>query len=453
MAVKAKTPATNGVPFIREFPYIGSLRAHIKDRLSFYQRVIQEHGNVCGFHLGPLPIILFNSPQYAYSILVEHANDFSKGQIVQKALGPFTGISIFLSEGDSHRQQRKLIAPAFQPRQISNYAETMVHYSEQIVQSWHDGTTLAINQQMSALTLSIMGKVLFDSDVFNETDALCKAAMTKVEYAGYLMSRPISIPLSWPTPRNHRTRRAIEVLDNRIQQMIDERRASTQERNDTLSVLLRARDEDGSQMSDRQLMDECQTLFGAGYETTATALTWTCYLLTTHPAIYQKVQQEVDTILQGRTPTYADLACLPYCLQIFKETLRLYPPAYIIPREALQDVEIGGYLVPKGYHALIPVYVLHRNPDYFPNPEQFDPDRFTPEREKELPRCAYMPFGAGPRICLGNYFALMEGHLLLATLAQQVTFELVPGQTIKADPSKTVTLHPNHEVMVKVRKR
>jgi cytochrome P450 len=235
--------------------------------------------------------------------------------------------------------------------------------------------------------------------------------------------------------------------------MIDERRTSTRERNDTLSVLLRARDEDGSQMSDQQLMDECQTLFGAGYETTATALTWTWYLLTTHPAIYQKVQQEVDTILQGRTPTYADLARLPYCLQIFKETLRLYPPAYIIPREALQDVEIGGYLVPKGYHALIPVYVLHRNPDYFPNPEQFDPDRFTPEREKELPRCAYMPFGAGPRICVGNYFALMEGHLLLATLAQRVTFELVPGQTIKADPSKTVTLHPNHEVMVKVRKR
>jgi cytochrome P450 len=453
MAIETKTPATNPVPFVRETPLIGSLRVHIKDRLSFYQRIIQAYGDVCGFHLGPYPIIVFNRPRHAYGILVEHANDFSKGKIVQKALGAFTGIGIFLSEGDSHRQQRRLMAPIFQPRQISNYADIMTGYGERIVQAWSEGTTLAISPQMNALTMSIMGKVLFDNDVFDEWDTLGKATLAKNEYAGYLMSRPIAIPLSWPTPRNLRTRRAMNVVEDRLQQMIDERRASKQERDDTLSLLLRARDEDGSQMSDQQLMDECETLFGAGYETTATALTWVWYVLMTHPTVYQKVQQEVDSVLQGRTPTYADLAHLPYCLQVFKETLRLYPPAYIIPREAVHDVEIDGYLVPKGYHILIPVYVLHRNPDYFPNPEQFDPNRFTPEREKDLPRCAYMPFGAGPRICIGNYFAMMEGHLLLATLAQRVTFDLVLEPTIKPDPSKTVTLHPSHEVMVKVSKR
>jgi cytochrome P450 len=174
MAIKVKTSAINRAPFIRELPFIGSLYAHINHRLSFYQHVAQKYGDVCGFHLGPFPIILFNGPEYAYSILVEHANDFSKGQLVQKALGPFTGIGIFLSEGDSHRRQRKLIAPTFQPRQISNYADTMVHYSEQIQQDWHDEAIIAINQQMSTLTMSIIGKVLFDSNAFNETDTLCK---------------------------------------------------------------------------------------------------------------------------------------------------------------------------------------------------------------------------------------------------------------------------------------
>ena len=204
-------------------------------------------------------------------------------------------------------------------------------------------------------------------------------------------------------------------------------------------------------MSDLEVMDESRTLFAAGHETTAAALTWTWYLLTTHPAIYQKVQEEADSL--GHTPTYADLPRLSYCLQVFKEAMRLYPPSYIHLRQALHNVKIGNYLVPKGYHAMIPVYLLHRHPDHFPNPEQFNPDRFTPEREKQLPHCAYLPFGAGPRICMGNHFALMQGQLVLATLAQQVTFELLPGQKIEPTVNKSIALRPNCDVMVKIRKR
>jgi cytochrome P450 len=235
--------------------------------------------------------------------------------------------------------------------------------------------------------------------------------------------------------------------------MIDERQASPAERNDLLSILLQARGEDGSRMSDEQISDESLTLFGAGHETTATALAWAWYLLATHQDVYKNMQQEVDSVLNGRAPTYADLAHLPYTLQVFKETMRLYPPAYGISRAALHDIEIDGYFIPKNRYVVVCPYTLHRRPDYFPVPEKFDPQRFTPENEKRLPRYAYLPFGAGPRICIGNHFAMMEGHLLLATLAQHVTFELVEGQQIVPDPNANLTIRPKYGVKMIVRRR
>jgi len=301
--------------------------------------------------------------------------------------------------------------------------------------------------------MSVIGKALFDADVFTETDELGAAMTVATEYVSHSLSTLFLPPYSWPLPRNRHTHKAVQVLRSRISRFIDERRDNPTERNDFLSILLQARDEDGNPMSDEQLMAECLTLFGAGHETTATALCWTWYLLCQHPESYQKVQQEVDSVLQGRTPTYADLIRLPYCLQVFKETMRLYPPAYAFSRRALRDVEIDGYRVPKGWVVLLAPYTLHRREEYFPEPEKFDPERFTPEREKQLPRYAYVPFGAGPRICIGNHFAMMEGQLLLATIAQRVSFSLLPGQTIQPDPVHHLTLRPAGKVNVTVKKR
>ena len=450
--VETKIHSPKTFRYIRGYPLAGNLPDFTRDRLGFLQRMARE-GDVYGMHFGPFPVILFNKPEHVHSILVEHAYDFDKGLAIHNVFRPVIGDGIFSSEGDFHRHQRKLMAPPFQPRHIASYAGIMGHYGEQIQQTWTDGAVIDVNRQMTNLTMSIIGKALFDADVFTETDELGAAMTIITEYVAHALSTLLPPPYSWPLPRNRRTHKAVQVVRNRIQRFIDERRNSPIECNDFLSILLQARDEDGKPMSDEQVMAECATLFGAGHETTATALSWTWYLLCQHPESYQRVQQEVDSVLQGRTPTYADLARLPYCLQVFKEAMRLYPPAYAFSRRALRDVEIDGYLVPKGRVVLIAPSTLHRREEYFPDPEKFDPERFTPEREKRLPRYAYLPFGAGPRICIGMYFAMMEGHLLLATLAQRVSFSLVPGQAIEPDPVHHLALRPAGAVNVVVKKR
>jgi len=454
MAIQSRTDVREfkTFRFLSGYPFVGNLPEFTGDRLGLLQRIARA-GDVYGMHFGPFPGVLFNKPEHVHSILVEHAYDFDKGLAIHNTFRPVIGDGIFSSEGDFHRHQRKLMAPSFQPRHIASYAESMGHYGEQIQQTWPDGSSIDVNRQMTNLTMSIIGKALFDADVFSETDDLGAAMTVTFEYVSRMLSTLLPPPYNWPLPRNRRVHKAVQVLRSRIQRFIDERRSNPTERNDFLSILLQARDEDGKPMSDDQLMAECLTLFGAGHETTATALSWTWYLLCRHAESYQRVQQEVDSVLQGRTPTYADLARLPYCLQVFKEAMRLYPPAYATSRRALRDVEIDGYLVPKGRVVLLAPYTLHRREEYFPDPERFDPERFTPEREKQLPRYAFVPFGAGPRICIGMYFAMMEGHLLLATIAQRTSFSLVPGQTIVPDPVHHLALRPAGEINVRVRRR
>lgn len=450
MVTRIKTQAYKSLPQVREMPLLGSLPALVQDRLAFLRQLGRDYDEACGLHLGTVPCILFLKSEHVHNILVEHAYDFSKGRLMHKA---FSGNGIFISEGDFHRKQRKLMAPPFQPRHIVSYAEAMTYYGEQLQQGWHDGDVIDLNREMTAVTMSIVGKTLFDADVFNETDGLGAAIAVTLEYTTRTFVEPLRPPLSWPTPGNLRVQRAQQMVTNRLQQMIDECRTHTSERNDFLSILLKARDEDGQPMSDQQLMDECITLFAAGHETTATTMAWVWYLLCQHQDVYERVRQEVDSVLQGRAPAYADLERLPYSLQVIKETMRLYPPAITTMREAIEDVVIDGYKVPKGMSVLVSPYVLHYKPAYFPDPERFDPERFTPEREKQLPRYAYIPFGAGPRICIGNHFALMEAQLLLATLVQRVTFDLLPGQTIKSNMNKTLTLRPYGKMEAVVHRR
>jgi len=438
---------------LKEPPIVGSLLSYNKNRLAVFSRVVRECGDAGLFHFGPFPVIVFNAPEFVHRVLVEHAYDFNKGVLMHNALEPLIGEGLLISEGDFHRRQRKLIAPSFQPKYVKCYADDTVRYGEQLQRAWKDGEIIDIGQEMTHLTMSIIGKVLFDADVFTETDELGAAMTTALEQANYALSHIFPLPLNWPTTRNKRTRNALALIRGRIQQMIDERRAHIEEKNDFLSILLRAQGDDDKHMSDEQVRDESITLFGTGHETTATGLTWAWYLLTQHPDAYQRLQQEVDTVLRGHSPTYADLVNLPYTLQVFKEAIRLYPPAYAIGRVALHDIDLGDYLVHKGETVVICPYTLHRRQDYFPNPEMFVPDRFTPENEKRLPYNAYLPFGAGPRTCIGSHFAMLEGHMLLATLAQRITFNLVPKQRIEPEPNKTISMRAKYGMKMVVRRR
>ncbi len=423
---------------VHEPPIFGVMRLFQRDRLAVMRALTRRGDDAIVAHFGPFPFYYFNSAELMHAVLVEHTADFDKGYVQHNALRPVLGNGLLISEGDFWRQQRKTLAPSFQPRHIRGYADTMGHYAEAVQAEWADGATINIAQQMMRLTMSIIGKVLFDADVLSESDTLGAAITTSIDYADYASMHLFPLPYDWPTPRNQRTRRAIAVLDSQIQGMIEARRRSGEARDDMLSVLLRAQAEDGSRMTDTQVRDEAVTLFAAGHETTATALAWCFYVLARYPAVYDRLQAEVDTVLQGRTPAAADLPQLPYTLQVFKETMRLYPPAYIISRMSLHDVDVAGYHVEQGRTVLMSPYTLHRRADYFPDPLRFDPERFTPENEKRIPRYAYLPFGAGPRICIGNHFALMEGQLLLAALAQRVRFRLASPERVAADPKITL---------------
>ncbi|HEY0753088.1 MAG TPA: cytochrome P450 [Ktedonobacteraceae bacterium] len=448
MLKSAQSPTTKTVPFISKTPSLTSLRAFMQDRLGFLEQLART-GDVCGFYMGPTPILFFNKPEHVQAILVEGAYAFSKGKLMHKAI---KSNGLFMSEGDFHRHQRKLIAPMFQPRHISSYVETIVQYGELLARSWGAQTVIDLNQEMINLTMSIIGKVLFDIDMLKETDELGAAMATGFEHTVRRLSEPLLPPDNWPTPHNHRVRAATALLENRVLQMIAERREQQAQglakRVDMLSVLLNAQDENGQHMSERQILDECIILLGAGHETTAAALAWSWYFLCQHPEIYTQVQQEVQQALQGQRATVASLAQLPLCLQVFKETMRLYPPAAAILRESLEATSLDGYRVPKGANILISPYTLHRRPENFPQPEIFDPTRFSPEREKQLPRHAYLPFGAGARVCIGNHLALMEGQLLIATIVQQASLSLVPGQQIVPDPVHNLALRPGGKVNV-----
>lgn len=442
------------LPFLPGLPIVGSFSAFFNDRLNVFLKMAQL-GDVSGAHLGPLTLVQLNKPEHVRLCLVEQGEKIRKPRSMHAIMkSPVSGREgLFISEGALHHRQRALMAPSFQPRHISAYADTMVHYGESLQQDWQEGETVDLNREMTRLTMRIVGKVLFDTEIKDEADELGAALTTSFGYTTYRLSNPFSLPLIWPTGRNLSERAAVRVLRDRIQQMIDEHQSHPDGRTDFLSILLNTLYDDGSKMDRDQLMEECLTLFSAGHETTASTLMWCWWELLHHPEMYQRLQNEAEQVLQGRAPTYADLKQLPYALQVFKEAMRLYPAGYVITREAPKDFVVDGYRIPEGSLVFVSPYVLHRNPAIFPDPEKFDPERFTPEREKQVPRYAYIPFGAGPRICIGNYFALMEGQLILATLAQRTNFSLLPGQSVYPDPKNNLTLRPSGPIKVAITKR
>ena len=426
-----------------------------RDPLDFLTRNTREFGDVVHFSLGSRRMYFFNRPEYVAEILVTQQDAFMKGQALQRAKRVL-GEGLLTSEGATHLRQRRLVQPAFQRQRLPAYAGSMVQCAARAAERWQDGQTLNMHAEMLRLALRIAGETLFGADVEHEA-AEIGAALTELMEAFDLVMLPFSQWLEWlPLPRARRFKRAIARLDSTIQRLIDERRRNpraTRDSGDLLSMLLNARDAEGGGggMSDRQLRDEALTLFLAGHETTANAMTWTWYLLSQNPAIETQLHAELQRVLpNGRLPEFADLPELRFVENIFAESLRLFPPAWAIGRMALRDVSVGGYTMPKGAIALLSPYVTQRDARYFPDPQRFDPERWTPAAKEARHPFAYFPFGGGARRCIGEGFAWMEGTLLLATLAQRWRFTLDPKQIVATQP--VITLRPRHGMNMLARK-
>ena len=426
-----------------------------RDPLDFLTRNTREFGDVVHFSLGSRRMYFFNRPEYAAEILVTQQDAFMKGQALQRAKRVL-GEGLLTSEGATHLRQRRLVQPAFQRQRLPAYAGSMVQCAARAAERWQDGQTLNMHAEMLRLALRIAGETLFGADVEHEA-AEIGAALTELMEAFDLVMLPFSQWLEWlPLPRARRFKRAIARLDATIQRLIDERRRNPRtprDSGDLLSMLLNARDAEGGGggMSDRQLRDEALTLFLAGHETTANAMTWTWYLLSQNPTIETQLHTELLRVLpNGRLPEFADLPELRFVENIFAESLRLFPPAWAIGRMALRDVSVGGYTMPKGAIALLSPYVTQRDARYFPDPQRFDPERWTPAAKEARHPFAYFPFGGGARRCIGEGFAWMEGTLLLATLAQRWRFTLDPKQIVATQP--VITLRPRHGMNMLARK-
>lgn len=439
-------------PGPKGIPIVGSLFGLRRNPLKFLMGLAQEYGDLVRFQVGPQEVYLINQPDYIKDVLVTHHRNFTKSRALQMAKR-FLGEGLLTSEDEFHRRQRRLVQPAFHRQRIGSYANIMVEYAARASARWHDGGTLDIGQEMRRLTLAIVGKALFDADLESEATEIGDALTSLMQIFSRLTSPFPELLERLPLPSNFRFQKAKNRLDTTIYRLIKDRRVGGRDRGDLLSMLLLAQDEegDGAGMSDLQVRDEALTLFLAGHETTANALTWTWYLLSQHPEAEAKLHAEFDATLGGRLPTVDDVPRLRYTEMVFAEAMRLYPPAWAIGRRALDDYEIGGWVLPARSVILMSQYVTHHDRRFFPEPFRFDPDRWTPEAQSARPKFSYFPFGGGPRVCVGEPFAWMEGVLLIATLASQWQMRLSPGAAV--EPQPLITLRPKHPVQMILKRR
>jgi cytochrome P450 len=408
--------------------------------LGFLTHCARTYGDVVALRLAHRRVLVLSHPDLIKEVLVAQSRQFSKHFGLRR--NPrLLGQGLLTSEGDFWRRQRRLIQPAFVRGRIAGYAPVMVAAARQVTDSWKADDRRDIAVEMMRLTLQIAAKTLFDAEVGDETrtvvDALGVLQNTFLARCNTL----VPVPPWLPTPGNIRRRRAMRRLDEILYGFIRRRRAQPSDRGDLLSLLLAARDEQGAAMTDRQVRDEAMTLFLAGHETTALALSWAWYLLAQHPEAEESLAAEVRQVLGDRDPTFEDCARLRYTEMVALEAMRLFPPAYTLAREALADCVIGDYAVPRGTMVLMSQWVVQRDPRFFRDPERFRPERWNEEAIRGLPKFAYFPFGGGQRLCIGSTFAMMELVLVLATIAQRFRLRMQPN--VRVTPVATFTLRPS----------
>jgi cytochrome P450 len=402
------------------------------------QLMFEQFGDFNWIEWGSDRLYNVANAEVAHDILVKKASSFYKDpgyRDQQGGIAMVLGRGLITSDGAHWREHRKLVAPAFHAQRIHAYAETMVDATQKLMQTWEDGAQRDVSHDMMVLTLRIVAKTLFSTEVEADIN-LINRVIEQFQRIAVEQLFP-----SWlPTPSRIITRQVTHKLNQRIYEMIAQRRANGGDNGDLMAMLLLSTDEDGNRLSDLDVRDEAVTLILAGHETTSNTLSWTFKLLAEHPEVEARLHAELDAVLGGRVPTLADLRQLTYTNMVLREAMRLYPAAWVIGRQALEDVEIQGEVIPKGAILNIYTYFIQRNEKYWDNPTRFDPERFSPENEGRINKWAYIPFSTGPRVCVGNSFAMMEAQLLLATIASRFQLSLPTGHSVELNP--LVTLNP-----------
>lgn len=431
---------------------MGVMRDFNSDQLGFIDRMRDQYGDIVWMRFLYVPALFLYHPDQIEYVLVTNARNFIKSMSLRSNFFQrLVGNGLLTSEGEEWKRARRLSQPAFHRERVASYGQVMVDYSNRLIAKWQDGETRDVHPDMMRLTLEIVVQCLFSADVSTDVDEVGATLKELIKpfaaqaTVGWILNNRL------PTPTHLRFHKLARKIDNVVYRIISERRASGEDKGDLLSMLLAARDEDGSQMTDHQLRDEVMTLFLAGHETTALTLAWSWYLLGTNPEAEKKFHAELDEVLGDRPPTVADLPRLKFTEQIAKESMRLYPPAFGLGREAINDCEIGGYRVAKGTQVFLFQWATQRDPRFYQEPNAFRPERWTADFIERLPKYAYFPFGGGPRVCIGASFAMMEVILCLATIGQKFRLEIDHDHPVSIYPA--MSLRPRDGIKVKVRTR
>ena len=421
------------------------VRAFGTDPTGFFRAAFESFGDIVSFRAWPFTSFLVAHPDHIKHVLQENNQAYVKGVVIAK-LKVLVGEGLFTSEGDFWRRQRRLAQPGFHRQRLAGFVDAMTATTARVLDRWEprvrSGEAFDVSAQMSALTLGVVGRTLFGRSLEDETDQVSAALVEALELMNHRMVSFLPSPIWWPSAANRRLRRAIAALDRIVYDIIERRRRSGEDAGDLLSMLMLARDEDtGETMTDRQLRDEVMTFLLAGHETTAMALSWTWYLLAQHPEIEARVARATADALDGRVPAVGDVPRLQYARQVVEEAMRLYPPVWGFVRQAVRPDAIAGYRIPKGAVVNIVPAVTHRHPVFWTNPDRFDPDHFSPDAVRARPRFAYLPFSGGPRLCIGNEFALMEAALVVAMTLQRYRLRLTAERPV-IEPEVQLTLRP-----------
>lgn len=439
-------------PGPKGLPLVGNSYHYARDPFVFLTACGRTYRNedVVELELGRQSVYMLLDPAEIARVLVAD-DDYTKATFEDAALDRLLGEGLLLSEGENWQRQRQLVQPAFGPERIDDYATVMTEHAERLLDNWRVGETRDVRVEMSRLTVEIIADAMFGTKLGAGTVTAIQSALEPIGQRFEPAFRRILIPDWAPTPENVAYREAVETLDRVLDDIVRERRGSEAERDDLLSMLLEAAADPDHPLDGDQLRDELITMLLAGHDTTALALTYTWYLLATHPEVKATLFAELDEVLDGELPTTADVRKLRYADRVLKEAMRLYPPVFTMFRQASRDVTLGGYRIPQGSTVMLPQWIVHRSSRHYDDPETFDPDRWTPERAATRPNYAYFPFGGGPRHCIGKRFATMEATLILATIARDYELELASDSPLELRGS--LTMHPKNPVNVTLRER